>query len=66
MKACKASSAVMCTASTRCGAAVYEVIGYKADGSVLAEWGYGDFAVGIVSLDFDLCSPGGSDKRQWR
>lgn len=66
MKACKASSAVRCEPSTRCGPTVLEVQGFKSDGYVLAEWGYGDRAIGSVSLDNNLCNLDVSDKRQWR
>jgi hypothetical protein len=65
-KACKAANAVQCVESTRCGPTVYEVQGFDADGYVIGEWGYGGFAAGLVSLDFDLCSPGDPGRRQWR
>lgn len=66
MKACKASSATTCSPSTRCGSTVGEIQGWNADGSLLAEWGYEDFAIGIVSLDYNLCSSHDLDHRQWR
>jgi hypothetical protein len=66
MMACKASGAATCVPSTRCGPTVYEVQGFGADGYLIGEWGYGDFATGYVSPDYNLCVPGDPAKRQWR
>jgi hypothetical protein len=66
MKACKASGAAMCLTSERCGVGVYEVQGFNADRSHLTgEWGYGNFTMGYVSPNYNLCNPSDPARRIW-
>lgn len=66
MKACRASDAALCLKSERCGPAVYEVQGFNADRShLVGEWGYGSFATGYVSPDYNLCTPSDPARKIW-
>jgi len=66
MKACEASGAALCLQSTRCGPTVLEVQGFNSDRShLVAEWGYGDFATGYVSPDYNLCGSGDPAREMW-